>query len=163
MSDDAKTKAEPKGETRTIAPFKSMQDEIERLFHAFSLPEVHWPGVQDLSTDTLGLRMDVSESDTAIQVTAELPGVKEEHIDVSLDGTRLRISATKSAEEKKDDKTWHVTERSFGKLERTMHVPPNTDPEAIKAVYKDGVLTIDIPKPADAGAPSQRKISVKSA
>lgn len=150
------------GNSHVVAPFQSLHDEIERLFHAFSLPELHWPKDSAISKDALGLRMDVGETDKGIQITAELPGVQEKDIDVSLENDLLRISAVKASEDTRDEKTWHVTERSFGKLERAMRVPSGIDPTAIKAVYKDGVLIIDIPKPAETVTSSQ-KIAVSSA
>ena len=146
---------------RSNSPFQSLQDEIERMFHAFSLPELSWRAGMPGSEGTLGLRINVSESDTAIQVTADLPGVQEDDIDVTLEGDLLRISAEKSAETEKEEKTWHVVERSYGRYERAMHVPAGIDPDSIKAGYKDGVLTIDIPKPAEM-ASSTRKIAVSS-
>ncbi len=162
MPDDAKTPApqSPKVGTRMTVPFQSLQDEMERLFHVFSRPELRWPAVTPAS-DTLGLRMDVSESDTAIQISAELPGVAEEDIEVSLEDDLLRISAVKSTESETEEKTWHVTERSYGKLERAIRVPPGIDSEAVKAVHQNGVLKIEIPKPADM-ASSTRKIMVTS-
>lgn len=146
--------------TRSVSPFQSLQDEIERLFHAFSLPELHWPDPLEGKTGALGLRSDVSESDTEIQITSELPGVSEDDIDITLENGLLRISAVKNTEDQKDEKTWHVSERSYGRFERSMRMPAGIDPATIKADYKDGVLKIRVPKPTNLSSSSQ-KIPVK--
>lgn len=163
MPEDANTPTTKRhADVPAAASFRSLQDEMERLFHAFSLPELHWPTGSNQAGDALGLRIDVSESDTAILISAELPGVKEEDLEVALENDLLRISAVKSTEDTQEDKTWHVTERSYGKLERAVRVPRGIDPDSIKAVHKNGVLNIEIPKPADMAA-SARKIAVESA
>jgi HSP20 family protein len=67
--------------------------------------------------------IDVAETTDAIEVSAELPGVDEKDIKVSLDGNRLVISGEKKEETKKDDKDWHVEERSYGSFYRSMSLP----------------------------------------
>ena len=62
--------------------FRSLRDEIDRMFHAFSLPEMNWrTGLTNWADDAVGLRVDVAETETDIQVTADLPGFEEDAID----------------------------------------------------------------------------------
>ena len=142
-----------------LSPFQSLQDEMERMFHAFSLPEMGWRTGMQRREGALGLRINVSESDDEIQVTADLPGVSEEDIAVTLENDVLRISAEKSADSEEKDKTWHVVERSYGRFERAIRMPSGIDPDAVKASFKDGVLSVRLPKPPEA-EPPKRKIAV---
>ena len=107
----------------------------------------------------MGLRVNVGETDGEIHITADMPGVKEADIDVTLDGDVLRIAAEKKAETEKSEEKWHVVERSYGRYERALQVPAGIDPEAVKAGFKDGVLSVTLPKPPQA-EPKARKISV---
>ena len=116
----------------------------------------------------LAPRMDVAEDEKTVTLTAELPGVKESDIDVSLVGDQLTIKGEKRSEhdEKKEaeGRTIHRVERSYGAFQRTLTVPYQIDPDQISAEFRDGVLTIRLPKPTDAIAQKQgRKIEVNKA
>lgn len=113
--------------------------------------------------------VDVSETDKEIKIVAELPGVERKDIDVTLAGNQLTIRGEKrsESEEKKaaDDKSgaqFHRVERSFGAFERTLALPFDIDPAAIAADFKNGVLTVSVPKSAEATARS-RKIEIGAA
>lgn len=116
---------------------------------------------------TLAPRIDVSETGTEVTLKVELPGVDEKDIDVSLSGNQLTIKGEKRAEqeEKKDGengRVFHRVERSFGAFQRTMTVPFDVEPDKVSAEFKNGVLTVMLPKPE--GAPEQpqaRRIVVK--
>jgi HSP20 family protein len=99
-------------------------------------------------------RTNVSETDKEIQVTAELPGVDQKDIEITLTGGDLLIKGEKKSEvdEKKDDKgrTYHRVERSFGSFQRRLALPYDVDPNKVQASFKDGVLTVTLPKPAEA-------------
>jgi HSP20 family protein len=99
-------------------------------------------------------------------LTVELPGVDEKDIDVSLVGDQLTIKGEKKSEheDKKDEagRVYHRVERSYGAFQRTMTVPYRIDPDQVSAEFKDGVLKIHLPKPADAiGQSKARKIEVR--
>jgi len=116
----------------------------------------------------LAPRMDVAEDEKTVTLTAELPGVKESDIEVSLVGDQLTIKGEKHSEhdEKKEveGRTLHRMERSYGAFQRTITVPYQIDPDQISAEFWDGVLTITLPKPPDAIAQKQgRKIEVNKA
>jgi HSP20 family protein len=110
----------------------------------------------------MGLRVNVGETGDEIHVTAEMPGVKEADIDVTLDDDVLRISAEKKAETEKSEEKWHIVERSYGRYERAVQVPGGIDPEKVKAAFRDGVLSVTLPKPPEVETKA-RKISVSSA
>ena len=98
-------------------PFKSFRREMEDMFRAFdrNLPA--------LSVGAKAPAINVAETADAIEVTAELPGVEEKDIKVSLDGNRLTISGEKNEEAERDEKDWHVEERSYGSFFRSMSLP----------------------------------------
>ncbi|CUU17768.1 Small heat shock protein CDS [Bradyrhizobium sp.] len=83
-------------------------------------------------------------------MTAELPGVDEKDIKVSLDGNQLVISGEKKAESTKDEKNWHVEERSYGSFYRSMSLPFEPEDGAVEAHFDKGVLHLAINKPAKA-------------
>ena len=116
---------------------------------------------------TLAPRVDVSETAKEMRLTVELPGVAETDIDVSLSGKELTIKGEKKSdrEEKKeaeDGRVFHRVERSFGAFQRSLTVPFDVEPDKVTAEFKDGVLTVTLPKPDGGPEQSQsRRIEVK--
>ena len=105
-------------------------------------------------------RVDVKETEEAVEVEAELPGIDAKNVDVTLHDHCLRITGEKKQEkEEKDENGYRVTERSYGRFERHIALPENVDEEKIGADYKDGVLHITVPKTEVA---KPKKIEVKS-
>ncbi len=96
----------------------------------------------------LSPRADLKETDKAITITAELPGVAEGDIDVSVSDGQITISAHKKEETRKDDENYHLSERHYGSVKRTFTLPDGADPDKAKAGFKDGVLSIEVPKKA---------------
>jgi HSP20 family protein len=84
----------------------------------------------------------------AFEVTAELPGVDEKDIKVSLDNNQLVISGEKKAESTKEEKDWHVEERSYGSFYRSISLPFEPEDGAVDAHFDKGVLHLTIKKPA---------------
>jgi HSP20 family protein len=114
----------------------------------------------------LAPRIDVSETDKELTFTAELPGVEEKDIDVSVVGDRLTIKGEKKSqfEDKSDEqgRVVHRLERSYGAFQRTLPLPYEVDPDSISAEFKNGILTVRLPKPADAvSKATPRRIEVK--
>ena len=113
----------------------------------------------------LAPRVDITQDDQHVTLTAELPGVDEREIDVSLVGDELTIKGEKRSERKdKSESEGHVVhriERSYGSFQRTITVPYEVNPDQVSAQFKGGVLRITLPKPADAAVRKQgRKIDV---
>jgi HSP20 family protein len=140
-------------------PFVSLHREIDRLFDEFGrgTPLMRWPG----TNGAVEMRVDVSESDKEIKVMAELPGVDEKDIEVTLSGDLLTIKGEKKVEEERKDKNYHIVERSYGAFSRALRLPYETDEKKVQAEFKKGVLTVTVPKPAAAQAKS-KKIDVKA-
>jgi len=90
--------------------------------------------------------VDVAETEQAITVNVELPGLDEKDIDVTFQGNQLTIRAERKFEEEKKDTRYHRVERQYGTFTRTLPMPDNLKSDAIDARYKNGVLTITIPK-----------------
>jgi HSP20 family protein len=143
---------------REYTPFWSLQREIDRLFDDFT------HGFPSLSSAAGGQElmpaMDVTETNTEIEVTAELPGLEEKDVQINLADNVLTIRGEKKSERDEKTKDYRVVERNYGSFYRTMELPAGVDPDKIKASIAKGVLKVVVPKPA----PAQVKtISVKSA
>lgn len=102
-------------------------------------------------------RFDVKEAKDAYVLRADLPGVKEEAVDVSLNGNLLTISGKRDEENREEGDQYFALERTHGSFTRSFALPDNVDAEGISADLKSGVLTVKIPKKPEA---QPRKISV---
>jgi HSP20 family protein len=133
----------------------NLRQEIDRLFEA-PLSELARAS-QFLSGAAPSL--DVYEDKDSFVVKAELPGMKKEDIDVALHDGMLSISGERKSEEKMDDAEVYRSERFFGRFQRTVALPTAVDVGKIKAQYKDGVLTVTLPKVEEA-KPKQIDVQV---
>ncbi len=106
-------------------------------------------------------RIDVSESDKEISISADLPGMEPEDIDILLDNNLLTISGEKKAETEEKGKRFYRLERSYGSFYRTIPLPDEVDENKIEANFRRGVLTIRLPKTMEAQKRSKR-ITIKS-
>lgn len=102
-------------------------------------------------------RFDVKETKDAYLFKADLPGVKEEDVEIALTGNRLNISGHRQSEEHKDGDNIFTLERSYGSFSRAFTLPDTADSEKIKAEMKDGVLSIVLPKRTEA---QPRKVAI---
>jgi len=166
------TKAPPA--TRSSAgeahPLQQLREEMDRLFDGFFSRSVVPGGRRDLwnwepfrafgGDGRFAAPIDLKESDKEYTVEAELPGMSEKDIELELHDGMLTLKGEKRSErdEKKDD--YHVTERSFGSVRRTIRVPDGVDEDRISANFKNGVLTVTLPKSKEAQKKA-RKIAVK--
>ena len=91
--------------------------------------------------------MDIHQDDKQVEITAELPGVKEEDIDITIDDGVLTLRGEKKST--REDKESGYRERSYGSFERRLTLPSNIDEDNCSADFKDGVLTITLPKSED--------------
>jgi len=90
--------------------------------------------------------VDVSESGDKITVKAEVPGMEAKDIEISMVGDTLTIKGEKKAEREEKEENYHVVERSYGSFTRAMKLPAPVDPDKVEATYKNGLLTIVLPK-----------------
>lgn len=101
---------------------------------------------------TFAPAFDVREADDSYEFTADLPGVKEEDIDVSITGSRLTISGHREEEEIRESETHFCSERSYGSFTRSFTLPEGVRSDDISAELRDGVLHVHVPKPAESKA-----------
>ena len=133
-------------------PFLQMRREMNRLFDdvfgGFGLPSLLGPPLGQMA---MAPKIDVSETDNEIQVTAEMPGIDQNNVEVLLEDDRLIIRGEKKEEHEDEDKdrNYHVRERVQGAFSRTLPLPFAPDPNQVKAEFKNGVMTITIPKPQE--------------
>jgi len=105
-------------------------------------------------------KIDVTETDNEIQVTAEMPGIDQNDVEVLLEDQRLIIRGEKKEEREDRDRNYHVRERMHGAFSRSLPLPFSPDPNQVKAEFRNGVMTIVIPKPQEVKQ-KQRRIEVK--
>jgi HSP20 family protein len=151
-------------------PFAGLRREIDRLFEDFDrdfwgLPfrrsvfepfwrrELSWKGTP---------AVDITESDKAYEITAELPGMDERNIEVKLANGGVVIKAEKQEEKEEKERDYYLHERRFGSFERCFRVPEGVDTDKIEAAFKKGVLTVTLPKSPEAQK-AEKKIEVKVA
>lgn len=104
--------------------------------------------------------MDVEEDEKSIRVKAEIPGIEEKNLRVTLENRILTISGEKEEEKKEDNKRYVVSERRFGSFYRSIALPEEVDTNGIEAKFKNGVLNIAIPK-LETAKPQKIKIDIK--
>ena len=105
--------------------------------------------------------VDIAEDKDTITLTAELPGFKEDQIQIQMEGGVLTLRGERKFEEEKDGRNFHRVERSYGQFVRSFTLPNNVDREKIKANFADGLLKIELPKREEA-KPRQIKITGES-
>jgi len=138
---------------RDTNPFSFLQQEIDRLFEGVTR---NFPG---LATTTMP-SMDISETDKAIEITAELPGLEKKDIELNVAENVLTIRGEKKNEREEKNKDYHLVERSYGAFSRSVELPAGVKVEDISAEIANGVLKVTVQKPA----PKQTKqIEIKSA
>jgi HSP20 family protein len=106
-------------------------------------------------------QIDVSESDQEVRITAELPGLDEKEVDVTLSANLLTIKGDKREEQEEEKGNFWHSERHYGYFERTVQLPQGVDTDKAKAQFKKGVLKVTIPKRPEAQT-SRRKIELLS-
>jgi HSP20 family protein len=95
-------------------------------------------------------RVDISETDDAYRVTAELPGLEEKDFDVSLEGDILTVRGEKRVEREAKREGYTHVETSSGVFQRAFRLPVEVDPDSVKATFRNGVLNVTLPKPEGA-------------
>ena len=127
-------------------PFRSMlslRDEMDRLLNEFYGRVV--PTTETYQGDWYPA-MDITETDNEVIATLELPGLKREDIKVSVNNDILTVSGEKKQEKTEENENIHRVERTYGYFKRSVALPVEVDTNKVKAVYKDGVLKVTMPK-----------------
>lgn len=124
-------------------PFFSDLFDWEHPFYGLSL----FPSLKRTSAEENYLpAIDVSEEKDKLVVTADLPGLKKDEIDISVDGSILTIRGERKSEKEEKDKNYHRVERAYGSFQRSVDLGTAVDEENVKAKYNNGVLEVTLPK-----------------
>jgi HSP20 family protein len=141
-----------------IARIDPFGDLVDDLFKGFFVRPVSYEGAAGAREGMPRMKVDVVESNGAYVVAAELPGVRKEDIQVTIDGASVTLAAEvkREKEVQSDERVLH-TERVFGKLTRSFTLPQELDEERAEAQFRDGVLELKLPKKA---AAQRRQIAI---
>jgi HSP20 family protein len=132
---------------RPVGNLFSLHNEMEKIFgDLFASQESETNGESTSWMPTV----DISETENGFEILAELPGVTESDVHVSVTDNLLTIKGEKQHEKETDDKNYHRVERRYGSFQRSFTLPRNVETTDIKAEFKDGVLTLNIPKAEEA-------------
>ncbi len=129
--------------------FHSLRKEMDRLMSGFGSAS---PGL----LGGFAPKIDISENDSVLKVTAELPGMEQKDIDLSIRDGYLILKGEKKQETEEKDDDHHLVERSYGSFQRVIPLPRGVDMGKIQANFKKGVLKIEVPKTAEAKQSSQK-------
>jgi len=130
---------------RALAPWRGMEtlrQEMERVFDRFFEPR--WEEFE--AVGAWAPKLDFSETKDAFVVKAEVPGVEQKDISVSIQDQMLTIKGEKHKEKEEKDEKYHRVERSWGAFARTIALPAGVDTGKVDATFKDGVLSVKLPK-----------------
>jgi len=137
---------------------REMDDIFDRFFgNAFGSTFGTWPvdfdiWYGDYAPRTFAPSIDIADEDKHIRVTAELPGLEQKDVDLTVRDNALYLRGEKKFEQTKEDERFYRTERSYGRFERTVPLPVEVDPNGAEATFRQGVLTVRLPKTGDSAA-----------
>jgi HSP20 family protein len=140
-----------------VTRFDPFNDLVDDFFKGFLVRPVAYDNGR---ADVLPrMKVDVAERNGAYTVTAELPGVKKEDIQITIDGPQVTLAAEvkREKEASQDERVLH-TERVYGKVSRSFTLPQEVDEAKAEAKFKDGVLELTLPKKA---AAQRKQISIQ--
>lgn len=121
-----------------------LRREMDRMFERF------WGEAPAVREGLWEPELDVSETENEFIMRGEMPGIEPKDIDISLTGHTLTLKGEKARERKEEGESYRFVERSYGSFCRMVELPVDVDPEHVKASYKNGVLTVRLPKTEEA-------------
>lgn len=130
-------------EQRNSDIYSSVRREIEKAFEDHGRT---WLSTRDPTMQGLRFKIDVSETDAALEVKAEIPGVDPKDIDVKLREHVLTIKGEKREEKEEEKKDYHITERRYGSFYRSITLPAEVDASKVTATFVNGTLHVLLPK-----------------
>jgi HSP20 family protein len=161
----AKTEITKSPETTPSRPrdiFSAMRDEMDRVFERFEHGWPRWPALLRREGVITVPELDVRENTNSIVVEAELPGVDEKDVTVTLVNGVLTIKGEKKQEKEEKGENYYLAERSFGSFERAIRLPDTVDEAKVEAKFDKGVLRVTAAKKPEA-VKAERKIEIKKA
>jgi HSP20 family protein len=164
MADDVAGKGQSgRLPSRYTDQFQSFRHEMDRLFDSFlggfpSLPSLRhtFPAVEGLTP-----ALDVKETEKEVVVKADLPGIDEKDIQLTIQDGILSLRGEKKSERKSERDNYYVMERSYGSFQRAIRLPETVNDEKAEAHFDKGVLTVTLPKRPEL-VKAQKKIEIKS-
>ncbi len=146
-----------------LVPFRSglqdvavLQNRLNSIFHDFARPEFE---TESLATGNFVPAVDVYEDAQKLQLRLEVPGIKQEDLDIRVENQTLTVKGERRFQADEKEENFHRIERRYGSFVRTFTLPQTVDTEQVKADYEHGVLTVSLPKKAEA-KPKQIKVGV---
>ena len=167
---DTPTKVPVKSEAKQAAPatkagewwpLEGLRRDVDRLFEEFGRGLFGKSLLDTAPRWGAAPSVDIVEKDKAYEVTAELPGMDETNIDVKIANGMLTISGEKKDEHEEKKKNYYLSERRYGSFQRSFRVPDGVEADKIAAEFKNGVLTVTLPKTAEA-LKAEKKIAIKA-
>ncbi|MDO8262737.1 MAG: Hsp20/alpha crystallin family protein [Gallionella sp.] len=141
-------------------PFRELEDVSNRLNRIFGQSLARTESGQNmLAVADWAPSVDISETDTAYLIKAEIPGVKKEDVKVTIQDGMLTIQGERKQEKEEKDKKFHRIERFYGSFVRSFRVPDDADESAVKAEFKDGMLNVTLAK-SEKAKPKAIEVSV---
>ena len=138
-----------------------VEDAFGRLQH-LQFPRIEWPTFTKGGEEEAGIaRFDFSENDKAVTVTAEMPGMSEDDIEILVENGVLTIKGEKKSAREEKGENYYLSERRFGAFSRAFRLPEGIVEDEIGADFKKGVLTVTMPK-AEGSKKAPKRIAVTS-
>jgi HSP20 family protein len=159
------TRPAEKSVSRPRDVFASMRDEMERVFDQFERGFPNWPSVfrrPNGGGAVVVPELDVRENTNTITVEAELPGVDEKDVSVTVANGMLTIKGEKKQQKEEKTENYYLAERSYGAFERSLRLPDSIDDTKVEAKFDKGVLKVTAAKKPEA-VKAERKIEIKKA
>lgn len=170
QTDNDKTSQQPTV-TDPWRPLERLRQQVDHLFEDFNRGSGLTPfrrGLFDVepfwSRDFIGRSLpavDITEKDESFEITAELPGMDQENIDIKLSNGNLIIKGEKKEDKEEKRKGYHLSERHYGAFERVFNLPKSVDADKIEASFSKGVLGITLPKKPESLI-ADKKVQIKS-
>lgn len=142
-------------------PFRDVEDVFDRYTRSLGMPNRMRYG-RDLMPSEAGEwspRVDISETEKEFQITAEIPGIKREDVKISIEDGVLTVHGERKEEKEEKGHKLHRVERFYGSFSRSFTLPQNTDEKHVDATFKDGLLTLVVPK-KEADKPKSIEVQV---
>lgn len=141
--------------------FDALHSEMDRVFRSFERTWPRWPSLaRAVGAEPLLPNIDVHENTNTLTIEADLPGLDEKEVSVTLAGGVLTIKGERKSEREEKNENYHLSERSFGSFERSLRLPDTIDENKIEASFDKGVLRVVAAKKPEA-VKAEKKIEVK--
>ena len=141
---------------------RAMDDMFDRFFRGFDLSPASGAGSAWHARGALSPKIDITEDEKEMRITAELPGIDEKDLQIEIVNDVLTIKGEKKVREEEKKKDYYRLERSFGSFRRSIVLPGDVDRDKAEAELKAGVLTLRFPKLPEA-EPKRKEVTIKTA